>query len=340
MIVAGARPLRLDPCGLLPVPLEALLQAAAPVAQLRGLMNVLELASTKVFDRLSQRRLLLLLPLEHGLVRGVHLDETLELLTPGAHAGLVRRRALPRLGPSLGHVPGLGGVTLRGLARIGDTLLARLDLALVAIDLELQPVQPLGRLAVGAAGLFERSAELDGLGLELGEGGGRLAFAVAGGGLGLAEPGQLLVEGSRAERVVDLLVGPQLVAQLLVATGLRGLPLQRVDLAPHLDDDVVDAQQVGLGRLELQLGQPALVLVAGDARGVLDDQPPVLRLGVEDLVDLALLDRGVGLGADPRLAQQLLDVLEAGPVAVDQVIALAAAKQSARDRDLAVLGVR
>jgi hypothetical protein len=59
-----------------------------------------------------------------------------------------------------------------------------------------------------------------------------------------------------------------------------------------LEDDVVDPQQVRLRRLELQLGQVALLLVPDDAGGFLDELAAVAGLGAEDRIDLALLDDG------------------------------------------------
>ena len=51
--------------------------------------------------------------------------------------------------------------------------------------------------------------------------------------------------------------------------------------------------------------------------------------------DLALLDDRVGLGAEPGVHQQIVDVAQAADLAVDQVFALARAVQAARHFDFA-----
>ena len=55
----------------------------------------------------------------------------------------------------------------------------------------------------------------------------------------------------------------------------------------------------------------------------------------ENQADLALLDDGVGLGAQARVHQQLVDVAQPAGVTVDQVFALARAIQPAGDLDFA-----
>ncbi len=75
-------------------------------------------------------------------------------------------------------------------------------------------------------------------------------------------------------------------------------------------------------------------------RGVLDQQAPLLRLRVQDLVDAPLLDRRVGLRPDVRLSEDLLHVLESRPGAVDEVLALAAPEQPPRQNDVTGRAVR
>ena len=174
---------------------------------------------------------------------------------------------------------------------------------------------------------------LDQLDLQLGQPRGRTRLGVARLGLALRELLQARVESRDPRGETPAILLAQLLAQHAVAARLAGLALDRVDLPRDLHDDVVDAQQVGLGRLQLQLGQATLVLVAGDARRIFDHLATILRLGIEHLVDAALLDLGVGLRADMGGAQQVLDVAQSRLLAVDQVIAVAAAKQAPGDRD-------
>ena len=89
------------------------------------------------------------------------------------------------------------------------------------------------------------------------------------------------------------------VAELPVPPRLGRLALQRAALLLDLEDDVVDAREVLLRGLELQLGGPPPRLVLRDARGFLDEHAPVGRARAQDQPDLALLDDGVGLGAEP-----------------------------------------
>ena len=136
-------------------------------------------------------------------------------------------------------------------------------------------------------------------------------------------------------REQHLFPAPQLVAQLLIAARLRRLALQRAALLLDLEHDVVDARQVLLRRLELQLrGAPAR-LVLRDAGGFLDQLAPIGRARAEDQADLALLDDRVGLRAEPGVHQQVVDVAQPAGLAVDQVFALARAVQPPRDLDLA-----
>ena len=126
---------------------------------------------------------------------------------------------------------------------------------------------------------------------------------------------------------MDLLQGSQFLAHFAVAPGLGGLAFERADLALDLDDDVIDAQQVGMRGLELEFGQAPLVLIDRDPRGVLDQDAPFLRLGVEDLIDATLFDGRVGACPDTAVFENFLDVLQARALAVEQVAALPASKQ-------------
>ena len=112
--------------------------------------------------------------------------------------------------------------------------------------------------------------------------------------------------------------------EVAVAAGGVGLALERAQLAAHLAQQVLEADEVALGG-----GQPALGLllapaVLEDAGGLLDDEAAVLGPGVEDGVDLALADDHVLLAADAGVGQQLLDVEQAARHAVDGVLAVAA----------------
>ena len=68
---------------------------------------------------------------------------------------------------------------------------------------------------------------------------------------------------------LDLLPAPQLVAKPAIATRFRGLPLQRAALLLDLEHYVVDACEVLLRGLELQLRLAAAALVFRAAGGSL-----------------------------------------------------------------------
>ena len=149
------------------------------------------------------------------------------------------------------------------------------------------------------------------------------------------------------ERCGDLLVAlhrgghlerPAPLRQLLPLGGPLGLPLERADLPAHLAEHVGDAEQVLAGLLEPALRCLALVLVAGDAGGLLDDEAALLRPGRDDEPDAALLNDGVGLArADAGAEEELLHVAEADLAAVEFVFAVAVAVEATGDLDLGMV---
>ena len=127
------------------------------------------------------------------------------------------------------------------------------------------------------------------------------------------EPGDLVTGEVEPDRA-------QLLDQSAVAAGGVGLALQRRELAPHLAQQVVEAQQVALGRLQPTLGPLAPLAELEDAGGLLDDRPAVLGAGVEHRVELALPDDHVLLATDAGVGEQLLDVEQPARRAVDLVL--------------------
>ena len=111
-------------------------------------------------------------------------------------------------------------------------------------------------------------------------------------------------------RLVELEV-LELVAVRDVALGLRGLALERGEVALDLGDDVADAQQVLLRQLHLALGLLLPALELRDAGGLLDEEAAVLGLRAHDEADLALLDDRVRLRADAGPEEQIGDVPQA-----------------------------
>ena len=102
-------------------------------------------------------------------------------------------------------------------------------------------------------------------------------------GLGLgAEPGEV----RRHHREGQL---APLALQRLVLLGLLRLALERAELPAHFVHHVADADQVLASGVELALGLVALRLVARDPRRLLDEHPPLVGLGGEDVVELVLV---------------------------------------------------
>jgi hypothetical protein len=89
-------------------------------------------------------------------------------------------------------------------------------------------------------------------------------------GLGLAHLGRDLAETDRLARLL----------------------LQPLHLARELADHVLDAGEIGLGRLQPQLRLMAPGVQTRDTRGVLQHAAALLGLGLNDLADLALVDQG------------------------------------------------
>ncbi len=140
-------------------------------------------------------------------------------------------------------------------------------------------------------------------------------------------------------RKQNLFPAPVFFAQPSVASRLRGLSLQRATLLFDFEHDVVDARQVLLGGFELQFcGSPARAVLR-DSSGFFDQLAPICRTRTENHPDLALLDDRVGLGTEPGVHQELVNVAETTHGAVDQVLALPRTVQAPRDFDVASEGV-
>ena len=152
------------------------------------------------------------------------------------------------------------------------------------------------RLGAGAFGDFAH------VGLEPAFGVGALPLAIA--------PG---------DQPRQRLVAADVVRQVAVAMRLARLALEAVDLRVDLLEDVLDAHQIVLGPLEPQLGLVAARMQAGDAGRLLEDQPPRLRLGGDDLADLALAHQRRRARAGGGVGEQQLHVARPHLAAVDAI---------------------
>ena len=125
---------------------------------------------------------------------------------------------------------------------------------------------------------------------------------------------------------------------LAVADRLARLLLQAFHLAGELADHVLDAGEVGFGRLQSQFGFVAAGMQAGDAGGVFQHAAALLGLGLDDLADLALVDEGGRARAGRGIREQDLHVAGAHVAAVDAIDGTGLALDAAGDfQELAVV---
>ncbi len=92
----------------------------------------------------------------------------------------------------------------------------------------------------------------------------------------------------------------QPVGLLLVAAGLGGLQPHALEAVLDLVDDVGQPQQVLVDALQPAQRLDLLGLEAADAGRLLEDGPAVARRGLQQDIDLALLDDAVGVACRRR----------------------------------------
>ena len=189
-----------------------------------------------------------------------------------------------------------------------------------------QQAPGLGALAVaGGEALLGLAAALADLGqplLELGPGRARLRRRLRRRGGAVGAEAQLLGDEPAAQAEL-LALDPR--AQL----GRLRLALQRPQPGPRLALDVERAVEVVAGGAQLQLGPAAAFAVLAEPGGLLDQQPALARLGVDDRLDPALADHRVHLAAEVGVGEDVDDVGEPAAGAVEPVAAVAAAVEPA-----------
>ena len=170
----------------------------------------------------------------------------------------------------------------------------------------------------------------------------RAQFLFAGG-MGLQvgfEQGEGDIQFSEAVFGQPDIAAAQLVLEALVAAGLAHLALQRDDLAFDLFDDVAQAQQVGLGMVQLAQGFLLIGLILADPAGFLEHLAAVIGTRTENLVDAPLLHHTVGVGPQSGIHEQALDVLETALGLINEILALARTEDAAGHGDLVVLSAQ
>ena len=112
-------------------------------------------------------------------------------------------------------------------------------------------------------------------------------------------------------------------------TGDARLSAERTELTANLAEQVVQPGQVGFGVRQLAQRTLLALAVFEDAGRLLDEGAVAARIGLEDGVEAPLAHDDVHLLAQPRIAQQLLDVQQAAWRAVDGVFGAAVAPDRA-----------
>ena len=123
----------------------------------------------------------------------------------------------------------------------------------------------------------------------------------------------------------------KLGGQFLVFLRLARLLAQIRQLSADLADHVPEAFEIGFGRLETHFRLVTAAIEARDAGRVLQDAAALLRLGIDELADLPLLDQRPAARAGGGVGEQNLHVLGARFLAVDLVNGAGLALDAARD---------
>jgi len=119
-----------------------------------------------------------------------------------------------------------------------------------------------------------------------------------------------------------------------VAFGQLRLLLERFELPAELPYQVVQAVEVDLQPGQLAFGPLPAAAMLGDAGGLLHELPPLLRPGLEHVVQMALADDGVERPAHAGVREQLLDVEQPARTPAQAVLAVAAPVEGPADLDL------
>jgi hypothetical protein len=128
-----------------------------------------------------------------------------------------------------------------------------------------------------------------------------------------------------------------LAREALVQLGGLRLALERPQPGAGLTLHVEGAVEVLPGAVELELGAAPALAVLAQPRRLLDQQPPVARLGGDHRLHSALRDHRVHLLAQAGVGQHLEHVDQPAPGAVQPVLALAGPLQPAAYGDLGEL---
>ena len=112
-------------------------------------------------------------------------------------------------------------------------------------------------------------------------------------------------------------LGAHLVAQLGIALGFGGLPLQRVHLPRDFLKNVIHAVQVELGVFQACFRQPLLRFELRDPGRFFNNGAAIRRTAGENLPDASLLDQRIRLRPQARSHEQFLNVAQTAQLAIE-----------------------
>ena len=136
-------------------------------------------------------------------------------------------------------------------------------------------------------------------------------------------------------------LGPQAALLRLedgVALRLRGLALEAGEVLVELLAEIAQPVEVVVRLAHPALGLAPPLAVQGDAGRLLEETAQLLRPGLDETRDRALLDDGVAARAKARAEKEIGDVAPPAPRAVQVVDGLALAVDDPPDRDLLAPG--
>ncbi len=126
----------------------------------------------------------------------------------------------------------------------------------------------------------------------------------------------------------------QVAGDLVTFLGTFGLAPKIAEPRAQLGDNILHAGQVLLRRFQAAHRRGALDLVAADPRRLLEERAALFGRHAQRTVDQPLADDGVGTLAQPGLREEIDDILQAHPLAIDDVFVVAVAIGAPRHLDL------
>ena len=147
------------------------------------------------------------------------------------------------------------------------------------------------------------------------------------------DPDPLLQERMILGKEMQALELLQLFAVELVTPGPAGLVFDRAESFFNLAQDIVQAKQVLLDSFEPSQSFFLAGLVLAYARRLVKDRSPVVRRGLQERLDVPLLDNSICVVPHTGIHEHLADILEPARGLIDKVLALPAAKQPAANGD-------